>query len=312
MSNFREEACLPSLLQAQNADGGWGFHPSRESAVEPTCWVLLALGGEAERKTAEQIKRGCDWLRSAQLSDGSWPAYPGQGEGCWLTSLACLALREQDSFSEPVARGVERFCADWPGEGGLGQRLRDRLMRGKDVVRQNSALRGWSWTRGTSSWVEPTSLGLLLLRNIFPEQMPSRVAKRRQLAEAMLFDRMCPSGGWNSGNSAVYGVAGEPLVGPTAWALLALHGRAERQELQSSLEWLEHAQESTRGASSISLAHLCLRAYGCETPSPESLLRQLYATNQFLQSIPSLCFAAMALDSHMRWLPSGKNWGPGS
>ena len=29
----------------------------------------------------------------------------------------------------------------------------------------------------------------------------------------MLYDRMCPGGGWNCGNPKVYGVAGEPLVG---------------------------------------------------------------------------------------------------
>lgn len=76
------------------------------------------------------------------------------------------------------------------------------------MVRQDSRLRGWNWTPGTASWVEPTAHALLLLRMLPPETLPSPAARGRQLAEQMLFDRMCPGGGWNSGNPLIYGVAG--------------------------------------------------------------------------------------------------------
>src|ERR1700688_352323 len=48
-----------------------------------------------------------------------------------------------------------------------------------------------------------------------------------------------PSRGRNCGNPEVYGVAGEPLVIPTTWALLALRQYAKRRENIQSLAWLE-------------------------------------------------------------------------
>jgi len=34
---FAENICAPLLRDAQNPDGGWGFHPGANSRVEPTC-----------------------------------------------------------------------------------------------------------------------------------------------------------------------------------------------------------------------------------------------------------------------------------
>jgi len=149
--------------------------------------------------------------------------------------------------------------------------------------------------------VEPTAYALVLFRNLFPHGAPRAVAKRRQLAEAMLYDRMCPQGGWNSGNPSVYGVAGEPLVGPTAWALLGLENRREREENQKSLDWLAGAYEQAQGPGSLALAHICLESYGRPTQPLEPRLRCLHEANEFLQSVPVAAFAAMALDSASGW-----------
>ncbi len=291
---------MPFLREAQNADGGWGYRPTHRSAVEPTCWALLALAGLAEFERARG--RGRDWLLAAQLPDGSWPAFAGQKEGCWVTPLACLALHEDRAAPDAVGKGLDWLCDSWPGEGSLWRRLQQRLFVPSNVVRQNPSLRGWSWTPGTSSWVEPTAYGLMLLRNLFPDGLPRRVARRRQLAEAMLYDRMCPDGGWNSGNPFVYGVAGEPLVGPTAWALLALQDSRERAENQKSLEWLASAYEQAQGPGSLALAHLCLEIHGRATRPLEPALRRSYEANGFLESVPVAAFAALALSPAGGWL----------
>jgi hypothetical protein len=302
-ASFREQFCLRFLRDAQNPDGGWGYRPAGRSGVEPTSWALVALAGLVE---FEQARRwGTDWLLATQLPDGSWPAYPGQDEGCWVTPLACLTLHQLGVAPGALTKGIDWLGDAWPGEGSLWQRILQRLSSRPAVTRQNHSLRGWSWTRSTSSWVEPTAYALILLHVVFGSTLPRRLAKRRHLAEAMLYDRMCANGGWNSGNPLDYGAPGEPLIGPTVWALLALQQHAARAENQRSLDWLASACERMSGPSSLALAHICLDIYSRPTRELESVLKRSYATNEFLQSIPALAHAALALDPTRKWLQAG-------
>jgi hypothetical protein len=175
----------------------------------------------------------------------------------------------------------------------------------KNVLRQNSWLRGWSWTPGTSSWVEPTACALILLHALSTSKVNIPEAeKRRELAESMIYDRMCPGGGWNSGNSEVYGVAGEPLIGPTVWALIALQNYRGRSENRQGLEWLRSRRESIQGPGSLALAHICFQVYGCDIPSMVPALREAYARNQFMDNVLVAAMCAVALDSPAGWL----NW----
>ena len=299
-----KNVCAPFLVNAQNSDGGWGYRPGEASRVEATSWAFLASLGFPSAQNLSKIKdRAGDWLVKNQQPDGSWPAAPGFLDGGWVTSLACLALAEQESAAETFARGTRWLIDSWPGEGNWWWRLRQRIL-GRKNVRQDFALRGWSWTRGTSSWVEPTSLALLALRRASRQSASSELVKRRELAEAMLFDRMCPGGGWNCGNPMVYGVAGQPFVGQTVWALLALGNSAGRTEVKQSLDWLEHEYPNIKGPASLSLAHLCLRNFG-RSPRPLAPdLESSYAENRFLNQVPAMAFAAIALSPARDWYSS--------
>lgn len=128
------------------------------------------------------------------------------------------------------------------------------------------------------------------------EMLPAPAAKRRHLAERMLFDRMCPGGGWNSGNPLVYGVAGIPRIGPTAWALLALRGHADRAEVQSSLRWLEGAYNRIQGGASLAVAHLCLRVHRRSLPPLAPALGELYSHNRFFENILTAAWVILALN----------------
>lgn len=198
---------------------------------------------------------------------------------------------------DAVERGLHWMLNAWPAEGTLWWRLRQAVGRSV-VVRQDSSLRGWSWTPGTASWVEPTAYALLLLRNLPAEMLTSRVKKRRRLAERMLYDRMCPSGGWNSGNPLVYGVAGVPRVGPTAWALLALIDHAGRAENRMSLDWLEQTIGEIRGAASLALAHRCLTAYGRPAAPLAPMLGELCAQDRFFENTLTVAWAALAFSAN--------------
>jgi hypothetical protein len=285
------------LVEAQNSDGGWGYHRAGQSATESTAWTLCALHNEDRGPAlSKQISLGKDWLLRSQLGDGSWPSFASQTEGCWVTSLACLALHEIAGESDAVTRGFEWLCHTWPRTPNFWQRLRQRLSQSGVVSRQNNSLAGWPWTNSTGSWVEPTSYTLILMRRLAPKHLSRLALKRKELAEAMLCDRMCPGGGWNSGNPLVYGVPGEPLVGPTVWALLALRESAELPQVRASLQWLEKSMPQIHGSVSVAIAHMCLEAYGRHIPGMDSHLQVRFETDRFLNNISVTALAALELN----------------
>jgi hypothetical protein len=301
---------LQLLVDSQNSDGGWGYHPSAQSATEATAWALCALSKPDEDSAVQQrVTRGKEWLLRGQLGDGSWPAFATQTDGCWATSLACLALNEVANDSRAVARGVDWLSQSWPRTPNFLQRLLQRLSPSSNITRQNNSLCGWAWTANTSSWVEPTSYALILMRRLPRERLSQLALKRRELAEAMLRDRMCPGGGWNSGNPLVYGVAGEPLVGPTVWALLALHDSEEKSQVHESLRWLEKTLPQIRGSVSIAVAHMCLEFYGSSAPPIDSQLQILFEADRFLGNVPVTALAALALDPARKLFPRAQRVG---
>ena len=298
-----EETCTNFLVEAQNMDGGWPWHPGETSATEPTAWSLLALDGmEKSEERFRATERGVYWLERTQLAGGAWAAFGGHRMGCWVAALACLALARSGRANWAVARGAEWLCEAWPAEGGVWWKLRSRLLNMKSVVEQNSALCGWSWTPGTASWVEPTAHALIALNAVGNALSPAGAEERIEMGEALLFDRMCAGGGWNSGNPMVYGASGIPRVGSTAWALLALRGREERVENRTSLDWLEGEYEGIEGMASLAVAYLCLAAYGRAQEEPGGRLEEMYRKNKFLRNTGVAAWAAMALGGAWEWL----------
>jgi hypothetical protein len=61
---------------------------------------------------------------------------------------------------------------------------------------------GWSWASGTTSWVIPTAFALVALQQARQrgDNKTAQLTERVNLGTSMLLDRMCPGGGWNSGN----------------------------------------------------------------------------------------------------------------
>ncbi len=260
----------------------------------------MALG--ASRRApgpAEVCAQARAWLLAAQRADGSWPPFPGYPRGCWVTSVASRALHLEGGAPAAVERGLRWLLDAWPAEGTLWWRLRQTLFPSA-VTAQDSSLRGWNWTPGTASWVEPTAHALLFLRALPAGMLSPRGNERRSLAERMLFNRMCPGGGWNSGNPRIYGVAGVPRIGPTAWALLALRDHAGRPEMQLSLDWLEGAYAALHGTASRALAHRCLMAYGRRVSPLAPMLSELYSHNHFFDNVLTMAWVVLALREENR------------
>jgi hypothetical protein len=310
-SPYIQRVCVPLLEWAQSEDGGWGFRPRSQSRVEPTCWALFALlNSSSSPKTEKIIAGGFQFLHSAQLPNGSWPSWPGDEAGSWVTALACWVLLLERGSSEAVAAGLKWLCEDWPRDSSPWMRLLRRLSPGRDVSPHNDSYRGWGWTPRTSSWVEPTSFALITLSLSPSELLPNNARRRQELAEALLHDRMCPGGGWNCGNPMIYGVPGDPLVIPTVWALLALRDSSGRRENTLSLDWLMKSLEKIQGPGSLALARICIEDYGQTSPRGAQHLSDLYQKNEFLQNIPVIAWTCLACSAREHWLtksPSEKS-----
>jgi hypothetical protein len=300
---FAARICLPFLHKARNADGGWGYRPGTASAVEPTAWSLLALAKTDPK--SEGVAQGLEWLLRARNDDGSWPTRPETAEGNWVTPLAALAVVALNGPEKAIAGAAQWLCQSRSGEHSFRMWL-GRLVKmvRKSAVEQDFSLQGWSWTPGTASWVEPTALALIFLHHVPPALASSNSEERRRVGEALLYDRMCPGGGWNSGNPMVYGVGGIPQIGPTAWALLALQEHVEREENRRSLDWLAGRFDSISGSVSIALAHLALEVSGRPAPAFESKLETRFDSQGFLDYVPAFAQAAFALGQGpdvLRW-----------
>jgi hypothetical protein len=303
--SFVEQTCLPFLREKQNTDGGWAFQPGNQSRVEPTAWALLALQEFASSTaTQDAIDRGLLFLVKAQLENGGWAAVSGRSEACWVTSLACWALRPNKEHARSLIRGLRWLNEDRPRDSGFGWRMAQKLtgMIGRNrISSQSPSFSGWGWTPHTASWVEPTCYAMIVQRGEAASPL-SNLRRRYKLAEAMLYDRMCPGGGWNCGNPRVYGVAGQPQVGPTVWALVALREHSQRAENRKSLDWLETNQDTVGSPESLALAHIGLGAYGrCNSALAENLYG-LYESATLPWSVQAVSWAALAFSQSSKWL----------
>jgi hypothetical protein len=87
-------------------------------------------------------------------------------------------------------------------------------------VAHDPSIRGWAWIEDTHSWIDPTVMALLAL-----EVTGYREHPRFEEGIRMIMDRQLRQGGWNYGNTMVYGQELRPFPDTTGLALTA-SGRA--------------------------------------------------------------------------------------
>lgn len=298
-----EQSHLAHLRKLQNADGGWGFSADCESRIEPTTWALLALQEfDSAVPAYEMIHRGLLFVVRAQLEDGSWPSVAGEREGSWVTSLACWALLAHREYATCLRQGLQWLNKDRPRDVDRWWRAKLTLTDREKTNGNSSSFSGWSWAPHFASWVEPTCYALIVHRSSPGVASIANLDRRLKLAEAMLWNRMCPGGGWNSGNPRMYGVAGQPQVGPTVWALIALREHSMRPENRQSLDWLENEQRTIQSPESMALAHIGLGLYGRSNALLTERLRTNKESGTSPWTVPAIAWAALAFSEAGRWL----------
>ncbi len=226
------------------------------SRLEPTCWALLAT--RALRADSDRILAG--WPSSAEAlidHDGGLANWSFHA----LALFTRLALGDASAVElQPLAKALAE--------------ARGRAMKSSATQRQDNSLQGWSWIEGTFSWVEPTAWALLALKACRSRGLVVPGSdKRIREGDALLRDRVCVTGGWNYGNSSVFGKNLPAYIPATAIALLALQDRGDEDFVRHSLNYLEAHAANHASTRALALSTLALRRHARSTVIVEEALR---------------------------------------
>ena len=280
------------LARRQLPCRGWSaLASSPQPALEPTCYSLLALGSQA----TDVRERAQSFLLHAQNPNGSWPAFAGDDhDGCWITSLVAIVLRDLISTIPARFKGLHWLLSTAGKEGDWFWKWKFRTA--DRHVRFDPDKFGWPWVPDTVSWVVPTAFAILALKQL-PYSCGGcvRAPARMDRAVEMLMDRACPGGGWNAGNSIVYGAAVAPHPDDTAIALLALGDRPQEPVVQTSVAYLERTALALTAPRSLAWAILALAADRWPITSLRSALLALPDLS-YIDDTSTLAIVCLALD----------------
>jgi hypothetical protein len=289
------DAVVRLLSDQQNSDGGWGAVRGKGSNTESTAFAVMALESTQRKDLTSRVQLGLNWLSRHQNGDGSWRLNDVTPSGSWSTAAAMLCL---SSFSWQRSRAVK--AAQWAliqegnSLGWLGSLIL-WFTGQKDINKINMDLKGWPWASGSFSWVEPTSYFLIGLKRLRPVLDGTNVKDRIRQGELMIYDRVCEEGGWNYGNSKVYGEALWPYPDITALALIALQDHPDAQANRKSLETLEKALNNTGSGLALSWSIICFKLYGRNISEWRQRLVESFEKTAFLGETKTLALAVLAL-----------------
>lgn len=241
---WRSEAA-GELASLQAADGGWPYVVGQTSATEPTALAMLALA--AAGVGGYRRSEAADWLAARQRGDGMFTASPLVEEGGWLTALAGVAMLREGRTDLASASAIALLDeATYTFYSPLTA----------NVYNYDTQLRGWPWTPGDFSLVEPTALAMIFLK-----QAGYRDHARVREAADMLRNRAVAGGGWNYGEPRVWNADLFPIVSNTGVVLAAL---ADEQEgtTAAGLTWLQSQRGAITSLPSLGWATIGLNVLG--------------------------------------------------
>ena len=277
------------VLKHQLASGGWSYLGSQQSSVEATSLSILALGLDA----VPARRSGIAHLLASQRSDGSWPAFSDDSEGSWTTALVLCVLNATGEYSDEREKAARWLDAERGREGHWLWRWKFKTVDRN--VRFDPDKYGWPWISSSASWVIPTAFSIIAIKQFTVCNRSAASEKRIHLGVEMLLDRACVDGGWNSGNSVVYGVALRPHVEATAIALLALQDEQRTEVIQKSLSWLRQNAAGVDSVSSLAWDILSLFVYQEPVGALKNRLAAIVGDGRDVRNNATLATAILAL-----------------
>lgn len=277
------------LRQHQMESGGWAYSGSRQESIESTCLGALALSPEP----GSVAIRAVEFLLRCQLPGGSWPAFHGDREGSWTTALALSTAIVTNHNSAGCERALQWLLTEKGNEGHWLWRWKFKTVDRN--VRFDPDKYGWPWTPGAGSWVIPTAYAVIAIKQYTVCSRREAAERRIRLAVEMLFDRACVDGGWNSGNSIVYGVPLRTHVEATAIALLALQDEGRNEVTAKSLQWLRQQAVTVAAPASLAWTILSLFTYQESIQQLQDRLSKMIREQPDVQSNATLAAVLLAL-----------------
>ena len=211
-----------TIRKRETPAGGFTLQEQGHYRPDATAWAILAF--RAAGIFPEEVGRAQDRLVKSQQPDGRVPLSPDLPKAYWPTPLAVLSWEGISRYESQKKIAVSFL---------LGAEGSHPPVDKNAPVDHNTALRGWSWTDGAHSWIEPTVLSVMALS-------AAGYGRHLRTKEAidLIADRQLPSGGWNYGNRKVFGQELYPMPDMTGIALSALKGRVEERQVANSLAYL--------------------------------------------------------------------------
>jgi hypothetical protein len=227
-------------------DGGIADLPRGQFRTDATAWGILAFGAAGGRD--DFLERHRTRLVYEQGEDGRVSLSQQHPDSYWPTALAILAWQDFPTGSTARSRAI-RFLLDSTG-------IHAPRTPG-DPAAHDTLLKGWPWVGGTHSWIEPTALSVIALKTA-GHGLHDRVSE----AVRMILDRQLPQGGWNYGNTIMFGKELHPMPESTGAALAGLAGMVGREKVIRGLDYLQVEVGRLRTPISLGWTLLGLAAWG--------------------------------------------------
>ena len=253
-----------------NKPGG-GYRP------DAACWAIMAL--RAALGEDQLIAKARKQLAMVQTKDGRVCVSPEHRDTYWPTPLAILAWHGSVDYEKEQSKAV-KFLLDF-------SEIQNSALP-EDIFGHDGTLKGWPWIAGTNPWVEPTALTLIALRAV-----QHQTHERAQDAVRLLMDRQLPSGGWNYGNTFVFGQQLRAIPIPTGVSLLALSGLVAREKVEKSILYLRSQLEHAQTPLTLAWVLLGLKAWGESPKNQNELVLNMLGKNEKFDRYDTVSLGAL-------------------
>ena len=226
--------------------GGFSEKPNTPFRADATAWAILALGACGAQPGLMTSARAR--LADEQMSDGRVCLAKEYPHAYWPTSIAIMAWNSNQAYAGNVSKAFNFLINN------KGLTLRKSS---NQPYAHDPSIPGWAWIDNTFSWIEPTTLSILAL-------LKAGYGRHARVSEGirLLMDRQLPRGGWNYGNTVVYGQELYAQPESTGMALTALAGQVDKKEIQRSLDYLKTQVVASRTPLSLGWSIFGLSAWG--------------------------------------------------
>ena len=244
---------IEKIISRAHADGGFSMYEGKPVRPDATAWAVLAL--KASGNYNKRMLKACRRLAKFQHPDGRVTLIESHYQSHWPTSLAILAWQKEYDFQREIGAAINCLLAI----SGKHFKKNKALPIGHDP-----SITGWPWIENTHSWVVPTSLAVIALK-------ACRYGDNNRVKTAvdMILNRQLPSGGWNYGNTTVFGTELKPSIECTGHALAALAGFDKIGSVSHSIEYLKREIQYVRTPLSLSWALIGLSEWSIMIPSAD-------------------------------------------